>query len=433
LNDHSGNRISRRALLRGAGGAALGGAAVAALAGCENTTTPVAAKGLGTAGEGLLGDPTAGGPVDALGIPLARRDYPVTLPRIGDPGSSAAKPERGGELQIYNYADYLNPAVIKAFGKEHGVSVRVTTFDTLDEAFSKLQSGLEFDVIFSSPDQLSKLVGRKHVQPLNPELVPNLTKTVWPELHSPAYDVGSRYSIPYVTYTTGIGWRNDKLGFDPSKLDQPWDAFWNASKYRGRVAVLDDKREGLGMALMRRGVTDLNTEDPDTIARALADLEELKSKVGVKVSISDYETLPAARTWLHESWSGDLIAAVLSYLPEGTKPDVLSYWYQPTGGPIFNDIITVATKAQKPVMAHKFLNYLLDDKVAYENFAGYVGYQPPLTSISPTALFDKGILPETLRQAVVTREAYAGSNAYLGLTAKGEQLWDTSWQQFRNG
>ena len=56
------------------------------------------------------------------------------------------------------------------------------------------------------------------------------------------------------------------------------------------------------------------------------------------------EHAPAnARIWLHESWSGDLIAAVLSYLPEGTKPDVLSYWYQPTGGPIFNDIITVAT------------------------------------------------------------------------------------------
>ena len=69
------------------------------------------------AAKGLLGDPTAGGPVDAAGIPLARRDYPVTLPRIGDIVSSSAKPERGGELRIYNYADYIDPAVIKAFGK----------------------------------------------------------------------------------------------------------------------------------------------------------------------------------------------------------------------------------------------------------------------------------------------------------------------------
>ena len=33
------------------------------------------------------------------------------------------------------------------------------------------------------------------------------------------------------------------------------------------------------------------------------------------------------------------------------------------------------------MIAHRFLNYLLDPKVAYENFVGYVGYQPPLTAI----------------------------------------------------
>jgi spermidine/putrescine transport system substrate-binding protein len=426
--------VSRRSLLRRGGALALTAGAGAALAGCENTTTPVAAAGGGGDGKGILGDPTAGGPVDSAGIPLARRDYPVVMPRIGDPVSSATKPERGGELQIYNYADYLNPAVLKEFGKREGVSVRVTTFDTLDEAFSKLSTGrLEFDVLFSTPDQLSRLVGRKLVQPLNYELIPNLEKTVWPELHSPFYDVGPRYTVPYVTYTTGIAWRNDRLDFDPSKLDQPWDAFWKAEKYRGKVAILDDSREAPGMALMRRGVTDLNTESPELVNRAIADLEELSDKVGVKVSIADYETVPAGRVLLHHAWSGDMIAGVISYLPKGTKPDVLSYWYQPQGGPIFNDIITVAASATKPVIAHRFLNYMLDDKVAYENFTGYVGYQPPLNSIDTDKLFDEGILPRTLSRAVVTREAYANGNAYLTLSAKGLQLWDRGWASFRNG
>jgi spermidine/putrescine transport system substrate-binding protein len=422
-------RLTRRSLLLAAGAASV------AAAGCENTTTPEAVDGVGVGGggQGILGDPTAGGPVDASGIPLARRDYPVTLPRLGDPVKSSAKPERGGELKIYNYADYLNPAVIKAFGKQEGVSVRVTTFDSPDEAYSKLVAGLEFDLIFTSPDRLSKLVGTKLVQPLNLELVPNLQRTVWPELHSPPYDVDSRYSVPYTTYTTGIGWRNDRLDFDPSALEQPWDALWEAGSARGRVGVLDDDREALGMALMRRGITNLNTEDSALIDRALKDLKDLDRRVRVKVAISDYETLPAGRMWLHQAWSGDLITAVLSYLPKGTKADVLSYWYQEAGGPVFNDCICVAAKASKPVIAHRFLNHLLDDKVAYENFAGYVGYQPPLNSISPTALFDNGIVPETLRQAVVTREAYANGNAYLGLTGDGEVMWDKAWAQFRSG
>jgi spermidine/putrescine transport system substrate-binding protein len=428
--------LSRRSLLRRGGALAATAGAAAALTGCENTTTPVAAAGSGGGGKGILGDPTAGGPVDSAGIPLARKDYPVVLPRRGEAVKSSVKPERGGELQIYNYADYLNPAVIKAFGKQEGVSVRVTTFDTLDEAFSKLSTGrLQFDVIFSTPDQLSRLVGRQLIQPLNFELIPNLQKNVWPELHSPFYDVGPRYSVPYTVYTTGIAWRNDQLDFDPSKMDQPWDAFWSpqAKKYRGKVAILDDSREGPGMTLMRRGVTDLNTENPDLLKQAGEDLKELNNLVGVKVSIADYETVPAGRVLLHQGWSGDMIAGVLSYMPKGTKPDVLSYWYQAQGGPIFNDCICVAANAAKPVIAHRFLNYLLDNKVSYDNFAGYVGYQTPLTAIDAQKLFDDGIVPKTLSQAVVTREAYANGNAYLTLSAKGLQLWDRTWASFRNG
>jgi spermidine/putrescine transport system substrate-binding protein len=428
--------LSRRSLLRRGGALAITAGAAAALAGCQNTTTPVGADGGGGGGKGILGDPTAGGPVDSAGIPLARRDYPVVMPRFADPVASSVKPERGGELQIYNYADYLNPEVLKAFGKQEGISVRVTPFDTLDEAFSKLSTGrLQFDVIFSTPDQLSRLVGRRLVQPLNFELIPNLHKNVWPELHSPFYDVGPRYSVPYTVYTTGIAWRNDLLGFDPSKLDQPWDAFWSqqAEQYRGKVAILDDSREGPGMALMRRDVTNLNTEDPELLGQAGADLKDLSKRVGVKVSIADYETVPAGRVLLHQAWSGDMIAGVLSYMPKGVKPDVLSYWYQKQGGPIFNDIMTVAANAAKPVIAHRFLNHLLDNKVSYENFTGYVGYQTPLTAIDAQKLFDDGVLPKTLNQAVVTHEDYANGNAYLTLSAEGLQLWDKTWASFRNG
>jgi len=433
LNDPSARKdgLSRRSLFARAGGLALG---AGALAGCENTTTPVAVSGASGGGKGILGDPSAGGPVDASGIPLARRDYRVTLPRIGDAVKSGAKPERGGELHIYNYADYLNPAVLKQFGKQEGVSVRVTTFDTLDEAFTKLSTGrLQFDIIFSSPDQLSRLVGRHLIQPLNYELIPNLTKNAWVELHNPFYDVGPRYSVPYTVYTTGIGWRNDFVRFDPANLQNPWNEIWEAKQYAGHVGILDDSREALGMALMRRGVSDLNTEDPTQLKQATKDLQELNSLVRVKVDINQYESLPAGRMWMHQAWSGDLMNAVISYLPKGTKPTVLSYWYQRAGGPIFNDCISVAAGATKPVIAHRFLNFLLEPKVAYANFVGYVGYQPPLTAIDADLLFKNQILPPQMRTAVVDHEAYANGNAYLTLSATGQQLWDRSWAAFRNG
>lgn len=379
-----------------------------------------------------MGDETAGGPVDAHGIPLARRDYPVTLPRIGEP-VKAGPPEKGGELQVYNYADYLNPEVIQAFGKQEGVSVRVTTFQSLDEAFTKLSTGrFQFDVIFSAPDHLPRLVGQRLVQPLNFDLIPNLAKEVWPELQSPFYDVGPRYTVPYTLYTTGIGWRNDQIGdLDPNELG--WESFWKSQALRGKVGVLDDAREGLGLALMRRGVSNLNTEDQATLERASEDLIELNDIARVKVTINGYETLPAGRMTMNQVWSGDMLNAVISYLPEGTSGDVLSYWYQKAGGPVFNDCICVGVDAAKPVMAHKFLDYLLQPDVALENFTGYVGYQPPITKIDASALFESGVLPENLRNCVVTRDDYANGNAYLALTADGRRRWDQAWGAFRNG
>ncbi len=425
--------MSRRALLSGASALALGSGALAGLAGCENTTTPEPAEGSAGGAGGILGDPTAGGPVDAAGIPLARRDYPVTLPRIGEPVKAGA-PERGGVLRIYNYADYLNPEVLKTFGQLNGVKVEVTTFETLDEAFSKLSTGrLEFDVIFSTPDQLSRLVGRKLVQPLNYSLIPNLARNVWPEIQNPFYDVGPRYTVPYVVYTTGIGWRNDLVDLDPAKLDSVWDALWDAEQYRGKVQLLNDPREGIGAAIMRAGSIDLNAEDPKQIDAAVADLIKLNDDVRVKVAINGYETLPTGRIVLGQVWSGDMLSAVISYLPDDVSPESLSYAYQEQGGPIFNDIITVAAAAQKPVMAHRFLNYMLDTKVALDNFVGYVGYQPPLTAINAETLVKDEVIPANLANVLVTREAYANGNAYLTLTVEGQRRWDRGWQEFRAG
>ena len=64
---------------------------------------------------------------------------------------------------------------------------------------------------------------------------------------------------------------------------------------------------------------------------------ELTSISNVKVDITDYQTLPEGKSWLHQAWSGDMLAAVLYYLPKGTKPDVISFWGPDQGGVVQND------------------------------------------------------------------------------------------------
>src|SRR5262249_20255071 len=153
-------------------------------------------------------------------------------------------------------------------------------------AFTKLSTGrFQFDVIFTAPDHLPRLVGRKLLQPLNFDLIPNLRAEAWPELHSPFYDVGPRYTVPYTLYTTGVGWRNDLIGsLDPAA--EGWESFWKAQALRGKVTVLDDAREGIGLGLLRRGITDLNTEHAAQLDQSSADLQELNDVARVKVAIN---------------------------------------------------------------------------------------------------------------------------------------------------
>jgi spermidine/putrescine-binding protein len=155
--------------------------------------------------------------------------------------------------------------------------------------------------------------------------------------------------------------------------------------------------------------------------------------VRVKVAINAYQALPAGRTVLGQVWSGDMLNAAISYLPRNLGPEVLSYTYQREGGPVFNDCIAVAAAATKPVLAHRFMDFMLEPRNALENFADYVGYQPPLTAISAESLIADEVIPRNLESTIVTREAYANGNGFLTLTAAGQRRWDRGWARFQAG
>ena len=93
---------------------------------------------------------------------------PATLPLFDDlPAvASGLEPETGGTFRIFNYPEYNGPDVLKAFGKQYGVKVEVTTFTTMSEAVDKLKLGAtDFDVFFPTPDILGKAVAGKLLQP----------------------------------------------------------------------------------------------------------------------------------------------------------------------------------------------------------------------------------------------------------------------------
>lgn len=418
--------LSRRDFLVGVAGTAtaLSGAG-AFLAGCSSSTGPAVETSAKT-----------GEPVGPGGLPLARPDRRVKLPRWEDPIESGLEPETGGTFTVFNYPAYFYKKLLKDFGKKYDVEVQYTGFDSISSGIQRLASGaVKPDVMEMTPDNLDRVVAGKLVKPLNLDYIPNLKKNVWPELVSPFYDGESRYTVPYTTYATGIAWRNDKVSEDIAGMPQPWDIFWESTEYKGKVALLSEVRETIAMALLRKGHLDINTEDPKLIDAAVADLKELYDVCNIKVGDVQYQTIPEGTSWLNQAWSGDMIAAYIYYLPKGTPASVLSYWKAPKGKvPIQNDCFSICSTTKKPVLAHLFLNFLLDNGVAYSNFVDFNGYQPPLSEIDPAQLVSKGVVPENLENSVLTNDDFGPESLQeMTLTANGQRLWEDGYSDFSAG
>jgi spermidine/putrescine transport system substrate-binding protein len=419
--------------------AAAGVGVAGGLAACENTTDPVAVG----CEEGVSSSPlVVPKPLGPGGLPLPRTDNSVTWAILDDnpPIADGLPEETGATLRLFNYADYLYPALMRRFEQRHDCKVELATYNSADEAIAKLQSGaVPYDVIIGlSGSNIVNLMALELLQPLNHSYLPNLEKNVWPALTNPFYDQGSHYTVPYVVWSDGIGWRNDKISVDIPELDVPWDIFWNSSEWRGKVGLLDDKRDGLSMPMQRDAMTegriaDLNTEDPDIIAKAGEDLQQLTEIANIKVTITDYQTLPEGSMYLHQSWSGDLLAGAFYYMPSGVPPSVLSYWWPEAGGVVQNDFLCVAKAAESPVLAHLFLDFLLEETVAFENFTQFNGYVPPQNGIDADSLVDDGLIPESLAPAVVRPDQFLANQELLQLTVQGERLWDEAWSKFRAG
>ena len=402
-------KLTRRSFLGTAGGALAALGAAPLLQACSS----------GLAGSGV--------------VQLPRPNHPVKWPVFKDnlPIAANLEPEQNATLQLYTWVAYINQDVVNSFAKKFKCKVQITTFNTMNEALSKLRSGLSYDLLVGATvDTLGQLVGTKLVQPLNHSYIPNITQA-WPDFTNPFYDQGWQYTVPYTIYTTGIAWRKDLVDENPYAMKNPWSMLWQP-KYKGRIAILDDYREGISLGLMKNGIYDLNTTDRGQITTSRKALEELTRLVNVRIDNNDYTEVPNASTWIHHAWSGDMAAAGY-YMPKGVPVKNVGYWFPADGrGPVANDTNLILSSATNPVLAHEFLNYFLDLPNVLNNIS-FNGYMQPLTGVTPQVLVKEEILPKPLLSTVVLPSYFRRGVAELQLPVDADALWQQAWLVVSNG
>jgi spermidine/putrescine transport system substrate-binding protein len=330
------------------------------------------------------------------------------------------KAQIDGDLEYFNWAAYLSPDLIKGFEKKYKVKVHETNFSNMADMMTKLGSSNQYDVTFPTMDFVDQLVKANVLAPIDHTQLVN-----WGEVpayfNNPWYDPHALFSVPYAMWTTGICWRTDKV---PDSLAGSWDDLWTlAPKYSGKLFLLDDFQEGLGMSLLRLGY-DVNSGNRDQLDKAVTELLKIKPYVRSFVS-NEIPGLIDGTAWISHAWSGDVWQVI-----QGATIDPKLYRYETAkeGVPTGNDTFVIPKNAKHPGTALKFIDYMLAPENATTN-VNYFGY-PQVTTTGITAfqtlVNQYPFLNITLDQALHGLREIVPTGAKL-------QLWDSEWTKVKAG
>ncbi|MGC9325608.1 MAG: ABC transporter substrate-binding protein [Desulfomonilia bacterium] len=270
----------------------------------------------------------------------------------------------GTEVYVFNWAEYIDPAVLEQFEKDTGIKVNYSTFESNEAMFAKLKiTRGGYDVAVPSTYFVDRMRKLDMIEPIDRAKIPNLTH-LDPALLNKPYDPENRYSIPYMWGSSAIGVNAGKV--DPATISS-WNDLWRP-EFKNAVLLMDDVREVFAMALRSLGYSGNDTSE-DHIRQAYEKLVQLKPSVKVFNSDSPRQPFLNNEVVIGQIWGGEVYQANQE-MPE------LKYIYPKEGAIFWVDNMVIPKGAPNRDNAHTFINYMLRPDVAKMN-SEYVGYATP--------------------------------------------------------
>ncbi|MFJ8011467.1 extracellular solute-binding protein [Streptomyces sp. NPDC096339] len=324
-----------------------------------------------------------------------------------------------GDLVYFNWADFVDPAVFEGFEKEYGVKVIQSNYDSMEGMAAKLNAGNRYDIVFPTAKWAQRLATGGKLRTIDHARLKNAEAVFggYDYFANPWYDPGSRHTVPFTMYKTGIGWRRDRLG----DLTGSWGDLWN-EQAKGKVFVLDDRDEVLGMGALKAGVG-LSTEDPDELARVTETLHSLRPRLR-GFSSDSYNNLLNGNADITQAWSGDMAAM----LAQAEDPAVFGFEVAKEGAPVNSDCYAIPASAEHPGTAMLFIDYMLRPENVKKNIE-YIGYPMPVRGTEDTY----SALVEPFPQCLVTADDLKDDHYFRNVTVKGEQRRDAAWTDVKAG
>jgi len=347
-------------------------------------------------------------------------------------GGATSPEDVGGTVRWANWTAYLDqkkvdgkrtyPSLNK-FTEATGIEVDyLVDYNDNDEFYGKVQENLKagndigYDIVTPTDWMTARWIRLGYAQKLDAANIPNKSN-ILDTLANVSFDEGRNYSLTWQSGFGGFGWNKDVVKEDIVSVEQLF-----SSKYKGRVEVLSEMRDTMGIILQYQGV---DISKPFTEDQFMNGIDFLKKMIADgfirQVKGNDYlEDLANGDAVAVIGWSGDMFSENLSGQNYG-------FAIPESGGTLWSDNMLIASTSANKSNSEKLMNHYYDPAIAAE-VAAWVNYICPvkgareeMEKIDPELANSPFIFPDdaTLSQVSVFR----------GLSAEEEFNFSAAFQE----
>jgi len=338
-----------------------------------------------------------------------------------------------GQLNIYNWADYIGSGAIPGFEKLTGINVVYDTYDSDSALEAKVMSGDSgYDLVTTSTDFFSRQIKAGAYEPIDKSKLSN-----WTNL-DPAilklmekFDPGNAHAVPYLHGVNGFAYNVDmiKARMPNAPLDS-LDMIFKPeiiSKFADcGVSFMDNAEDVLQLALNYLHL-DPNTQKPEDYAAAEKLLLAVRPYVRTFDSAAFMNALPNKDLCIAMSWSGDYETATARAKAAGLTIH-LAFTVPKEGANIWYDAWLIPAGAPHVEEAYKFLNYMLDPQVIAAT-TNQIRYG------NDNLAANKFVTPDILHNPAIYPNAAIAARLYQSLEVgpTTERLRTRSWTRIKTG
>lgn len=331
-------------------------------------------------------------------------------------GQSSQK-EDHGQVIVYNWGEYLDPAVIDLFEEETGIEVIYDEYETNEIMYPKVESGAaEYDIVCPSDYMIHKLIQNDLLAEINFENVPNY-KNIGQQYYeqSKEFDPENKYSVPYCFGTVGILY-NKTMVKEP--IDS-WDVLWD-DKYKNNILMQDSVRDAFMVSLKKLGysMNSLNEKE----------LEEAKEALIAQKPLTQAYVIDQVR----DKMIGEEAAIGVIYSGEAIytqrENENLEYVIPKEGTNVWIDSWCILKNAPNKDNAEKFINFLCRPDIALMNFE-YITYSTP-NEAARELIKDEAL--KTNKIAFPNLDQYENLETFQYLGEDGDQLYNDLWKEVKS-